>query len=75
MAPDGDEKKAIVIVRDQIPDLLDDEYFVSVFTAWHRHKLFGLPYEGGYMDQPCQWSDAVLLCEGMYNEHLERERK
>jgi len=73
-SPDGDDDKAIIIFRDTIPELLNDELFISMFNAWHGFKLFGLPFAGGYREQPCQWVDAVKMCEGIYNEHLERER-
>lgn len=75
-SPDGDDNKAVIIWRDEIPELLDNEYFISVFEAWHGFKLYDtLPFIGGYRDQPCQWCDSIRLLEGMYNEHLEQERR
>ena len=74
-SPDGDDNKSVIVFRDEIPGLLDDERFISAFNAWHSFKLYGqLPFSGGYREQPCQWCDAVKMFEGIYNEHLEMER-
>ncbi len=75
-SPDGDDSKSVIVFRDEIPKLLNDEYFLSAFTAWHDFKVFGrLAYDGGYRDQPCQWCDAVKLFESIYNQHIEQRRQ
>lgn len=56
-----------VVQRRAIPDYFTAE-FADTLTAWSNTKRWGMPFEGGWADQPCRLMDVLVEYERMYNE-------
>lgn len=59
----------IVILRGDIPKLLNSEDFIEGVHFWADYKSFGAPYGGGYMDWPCQVYDIIKCFDRLYMEY------
>lgn len=58
--------------RRDVPGLFSDEYWAAL-RLWNRYKLFGLPFSGGWADQPAVVVDILEALEGA-NRAVEKER-
>lgn len=59
-----EKREAEVIRRGDVPSILTDE-IKGVLRAYHLSKKYGLPYAGGWADQPAIAMDIIwaLDCE------------
>lgn len=53
--------------RSDIPDYFTDE-FAHLLTAWSSIKKWGMPYSGGWAEQPCRLMDVMGEFERLYAE-------
>ena len=58
--------------RRDIPTLFNDEYW-GALKLWNRYKLFGLPFDGGWAEQPAAVIDVLEALESA-SRAVERER-
>lgn len=58
-----------MVLRSDIPDLLSGKEFTTAVNEWTEFKTYGLPYEGGAKDQPCQWFDVIKMFDMLYVKH------
>lgn len=50
-----------------IPDMFTDE-FVGLLNAWSKTRKFGMPFAGGWAEQPCRLMDVLSEFERMFAE-------
>ena len=51
----------LTIYRRKIPELYEE--YMPMLAVWSDYKTFGLPYAGGYMQQPAAWVKIVRAVE------------
>ena len=54
--------------RDEIPEYFN-EYYTSALLIYNRFKRFGLPFSGGWMEQPAYIMKVLELFEVISNSH------
>ena len=62
----------IVVTRSDIPGLLEDKGFYIAMREWNNYHRFGLPFTGGWKEQPCQLIDVIELFDSLYEKHREK---
>jgi len=55
--------------------LLEDDYNKSCIVLWQRWRLFGLPFTGGWAEQPAHVAQVIETLEYVYREWVEVRRK
>lgn len=58
--------------RRRIPELFDDRFY-SALMLHNKFRTFGLPFAGGWADQPAQVIDVLDALESASRD-VERER-
>lgn len=56
------------VFHSQIPDYVDGELYSAV-NLWNRWKSFGLPFGGGWAEQPAHVVDAIEAVEHGIREY------
>lgn len=51
-----------VIRRDKIPEYFSDDN-LAAFELWEKFRLFGLPYSGGWAEQPARLVNIIQQLE------------
>ena len=61
--------------------MVDNQSLLGIATdwggalmAWRDYKMFGLPYAGGYMQQPSNWVAVMRIIEAESNIWEEEQR-
>jgi hypothetical protein len=62
-----------VVLRRDIPDLLTPE-FAQALRVWTDYKRFGLPYHGGWAEQPAPLITLIRLFEGEFQTWQESKK-
>lgn len=55
----------VAVERRQIPDYFTDE-FTELLSAWSQTRKFGMPFAGGWAEQPCRLMDVLKDFERMF---------
>lgn len=55
------------VQRRAIPDYFTSE-FSELLSAWANIKRWGMPFDGGWADQPCRLMDVMGEFERLYGE-------
>lgn len=63
--------KLAKVVNSEIPDYVDDELWSAV-NLWNRYKAYGLPFGGGWAEQPAHLVDAIDAVEHGIREYNSR---
>jgi hypothetical protein len=58
--------------RRRIPELFDDRFY-SALVLFNRFRVFGLPFAGGWAEQPAQVVDVLEALDGA-SRAVENER-
>jgi hypothetical protein len=58
--------------RRRIPELFDDRFY-SALVLFNRFRVFGLPFAGGWAEQPAQVVDVLDALESA-SRAVENER-
>lgn len=53
-----DNREAEVIKRKDIPFIIN-ENMKNILNNYHKTKIYGLPYSGGWAQQPCISMDII----------------
>lgn len=61
------------IVRKHIPWAVNR--YIHLFDAWQKWRTFGLPYVGGWADQPAPLLDVLNQLEYAHAEYMQAQRK
>ena len=63
------------IMRSAIPQYVTPTFW-ALFRVWHRYHIgLGLPYSGGWAEQPAHLVDVIELYESLYRQfQMERQQ-
>lgn len=64
--------KTIVVEPKQVADYYNDEWW-KAHGVWASCRAYGLPFSGGWAEQPARLMDAISIMDRIY-ERVERER-
>lgn len=62
------------VQRRMIPDYFTPE-FADTLGAWSNIRRWGMPFAGGWADQPCRLMDVMSEYERLFNEWEAEEAK
>jgi len=54
--------KLAKVLKSEIPEYVDEQFW-SCANVWSRYKQFGLPFTGGWAEQPAHIIDAIEAVE------------
>ena len=54
--------KLVKVFRSEIPEYVDDCFWACA-DIWGRYRQFGLPFAGGWAEQPAHIIDAIEAIE------------
>lgn len=57
----------VEIRRDKIPEYFTEDA-IEAIDLWHRFKMLGLPFSGGWAEQPSIFIAAIEACEIGYRK-------
>lgn len=61
------------IMRKHIPWAVNR--YLHLFDAWQKWRTFGLPYQGGWADQPAPLLDVLNQLEHAFSEYQAAQQK
>ncbi len=66
-------KSGILVRRDLIPDYFTDEAMEQI-GLWNKYHTIGLPFAGGWAEQPAIYIDIIEALESQYRKVYGNQR-